>query len=423
MQIEDFDRCTRCGLCEQACPTYRLLHFEPDSPRGRIFLMKEYAEGKAAMSDHLAEHLYKCLGCRACETVCPAGVPYGRLLEYGRHEVETHLPTSAGRRRWRAFRSLAFERLLPNRALFGALLAPAQALQRVPGFARLLASVLPGRLRRLVSMIPEDFDAGAPLCANYAAGGERRARVGLFTGCVMSSLFAQTHAATARVLARNGCEVVVVPSQWCCGALNVHAGEKVHASQMARANIDAFEKANVDAVIVNSAGCGALMKEYPELLRDDAAYAAKAQAFAAKTKDVSEFLAEFGLRPEMGELRMRVTYQDACHLVHGQRIRRQPRELLQAVPGLDYVELREADRCCGAAGVYSLTQPELSEQILDEKLDAIVDSGAQVVATANPGCQMQLQAGLAQRHLRVRVCHVLDLIDLAYRKVEPKTAR
>jgi len=414
MKMEDFELCTRCGLCEQACPTYRLLHFEPDSPRGRIFLMKEYAQGKAPMSEHLAEHLYACLGCRACETVCPAGVPYGRLLEYGREQVETHLHNAPQRNGWRAFRTIAFERLLPNRALFRALMAPAVLLQRLPALRRFIAALLPPRLRRPLQMIPDRLAAAAPLAQKYKAVGERRARVGLFTGCVMNSLFAQTHAATARVLARNGCDVVILPGQWCCGALNLHAGERTHALQMARRNVDVFEKETLDAIIVNSAGCGATMKDYAGLLRDDPAYAARAALFAAKTKDATEFLCELGLRAKMRPLRTRVTYQDACHLAHGQGIRRQPRDLIRSIPELQYVELRNADRCCGAAGVYSLTHPGLAGQILDEKLDAIVDSGAELVVTANPGCQMQLQAGIAQRRLPVRVCHVLDLLDLSY---------
>ncbi|MDQ6779857.1 MAG: heterodisulfide reductase-related iron-sulfur binding cluster [Candidatus Eremiobacteraeota bacterium] len=413
--MEDLDRCTRCGLCEQACPTYRLFQFEPDSPRGRIFLMKELALGNSPVTEHLAEHLYQCLGCRACETVCPAGVPYGRLLEHGRAQVEALLPVSPKRRRWRWFRSLAFERLLPRRGLFQALMAPARLLQALPALKRVIAALLPERARKLMAMIPELGD-GEPLQPEYRAQGERRARVALFSGCVMSALFRQTHAATARVLARNGCDVSFVADAWCCGALNIHAGERTEALRMARHNIAAFEAHAVDAIVVNSAGCGAVMKEYAALLRDDERYRDKAQRFSALVKDANEFLCELGLAQTPSALPKRVTYQDACHLAHGQGIRQQPRALLRSIPQLAFVELPYADRCCGAAGIYSLTHPDISQRILDEKLDSIVDSGAEVVTTSNPGCHMQLLAGITNRRLPITVCHVMELLDGAYRQ-------
>lgn len=421
--MEDLDRCTRCGLCEQACPTYRLFQFEPDSPRGRIFLMKEVALGNAPVTEHLAEHLYQCLGCRACETVCPAGVPYGRLLEHGRAQVEAKLPVSAQRRRWRLFRSLAFERVMPRRGLFQALMAPARFLQAAPVLKRVITALLPQRAGKLMAMIPELGD-GEPLLAEYRAQGQRRARVALFSGCVMSALFRQTHAATARVLARNGCDVVFVAHAWCCGALNIHAGERTEALQMARHNIDVFDAQPVDAIVVNSAGCGAIMKEYAQLLREDERYREKARRFSTLVKDAQEFLCELGLAETPPPFAKRVTYQDACHLAHGQGIRQQPRALLRSIPQLTFVELPHADRCCGAAGVYGLTHPGVSERILDEKLDSIVDSGAEVVTTSNPGCHMQLLAGLAKRRLPVTVCHVMELLDAAYggRATDPARA-
>jgi len=414
--LADLDKCTRCGLCEQACPTYRLLQFEPDSPRGRIFLMKEVAQGRGTVDANLAQHLYACLGCRACETACPSGVPFGRLLEYGRHQVELHGEVSPARKGWRRFRSIAFEHVLPTPWLFKALLGPARLLQAIPGVLQLAQAVpLPTRLRQLVRMIPPVRRAGASIepirpGATYRAHGERRARVGLFVGCVMGSLFSQVHEATIRVLTRNGCEVVVVPGQWCCGALNLHAGERTIAANMARANVAAFGAAPLDAIVVNSAGCGAVMKEYGELVAGDPA----AHELSLLTRDVTEFLAALGLRPGLGPLRTTVTYQDACHLAHGQDVRAQPRMLIEQIPSIQFVELAHADRCCGAAGVYSLTHPHLSSQILAEKLDAVVESGAQVVATTNPGCSMQLLAGLAERGLGTRVCHVVELLDESY---------
>ena len=419
---DDLGRCTRCGLCEQACPTYRELRVEADSPRGRIFLMKKVADGVADIDEHLAEHLYVCLGCRACETACPSGVPYGRLMEYGRYQVEQRGELTPKRRGWRRFRHLAFERLLPNERLFKLMMAPARLLQRLPWLASFAAAIAPGRMRKMLDMIPRNGSgAHGALPETIPAEGERRARVGLFVGCVMGSLFGHVHEALARVLRHNGCEVVIAREQWCCGALNVHAGEREYAKVMARRNIDAFEHANVDAIVLDSAGCGAVMKEYGELLRDDPQYAERAVAFANKVKDASELLFDLGVRTDFGELRKRVTYQDACHLAHAQRIRNQPRVLLKAIPGLDYIELAYADRCCGAAGVYSLTQPAMSAKILAEKLDAIEETNADYLVTGNPGCHMQIQAGMLERGLRTKVKHLVEVLDEAY-AAKPKVS-
>jgi glycolate oxidase iron-sulfur subunit len=413
-ELGDLDKCTRCGLCEQACPTYRLLHFEPDSPRGRVYLMKQVAQGEAAIDDHFSHHLYQCLGCRACETVCPAGVPYGKLLERARFQIEARDDVSRARRGWRRFRSFAFEQILPNPLLFNAALFPALLLQRVPGALNLVQTMpLPKKISQLVQMIPRHqadplrvTDTAPPTSRSTAT----RARVGLFLGCIMRSLFSGVHRATIQVLSQNGCKVIVPHEQWCCGALNVHAGERRFAAQMAQRNILAFARHNLDAIIVNSAGCGAHLKEYPEVLGSSP----QAAEFSSKVRDVTEFLATMQLRPFKQPTRARVTYQDACHLAHAQRIRNQPRELLQQLPGLDYVELPRADQCCGAAGVYSLTHPALSAAILDKKLDDIESSGAAIVATTNPGCTMQLQAGIIQRRMPVRVCHVVELLAEGY---------
>jgi len=412
---DDLSKCTRCGLCEQACPTYRELREEPDSPRGRVFLMKQVADGVADIDEDLAEHLYLCLGCRACETACPSGVPYGRLLEYARFQIEQRGELTPERRGWRRFRRLAFEQLLPNEGLFKLAMAPAQLLQRIPWLATFAAAIAPGRTRKLLDMIPRNGAAthGA-LPEIIPAEGERRARIGLFTGCVMGSLFGHVHESLARVLRHNGCDVVVARGQWCCGALNVHAGEREHAKAMAKRNIDVFERAQVDVIVLDSAGCGAIMKEYGELLRDDPQYAERGAAFALKVKDASELLFDLGVRTDFGTLRKRITYQDACHLAHGQGVRSQPRSLLAQIPGVDYVELANADRCCGAAGVYSLTQPEMSAKILEEKLDAIEDANADYLVTGNPGCHMQIQAGMLERGMRTKVKHLAEVLDEAY---------
>ena len=412
-ELSDLDRCTRCGLCEQACPTYRLDHYEPDSPRGRIFLMKEVGEGRASVDANLAEHLYRCLGCRACETACPSSVPFGKLLELGRYQVELHGELAPERKGWRLIRQLAFERILPTPWLFHLIMLPARMLQALPALRSLLLLLpLPERLRQLILMIPRPDGSAATVRqgALIPAQGERRARVGLFTGCVMGSLFNHVHAATASVLARNGCEVVVVPGQWCCGALNLHAGERSFAAQMARTNIAAFAAQQLDAIVVNSAGCAATMKDYPELLGGDPS----AVRFSAAVKDAGEYLAELGLRPGLQPLRENVTYQDACHLAHAQGVRQAPRSLLRQIPGLEYVELPHADRCCGAAGLYNLTQPTFSERILAEKLDDLASSGSSSIVTTNPGCAMQLQSGLAERRLDVRVYHLMEMLNRSY---------
>jgi len=415
------DACTRCGLCLQACPTYRDLRMEADSPRGRVFLMKRVADGEAPVDATLAEHLYTCLGCRACETACPSGVPFGALLEFGRHEVERAGVVDRERAGWRAFRQIAFDWLLPNRTAFALALAPARWLSRTPAARDALRALPLGtRAKRLLAMLPAAGAAGRTRIPEFtAAQGGRRARVGMFVGCVMGELFGGVHESLVRVLRHNGCDVAAPRGQWCCGALNLHAGERRHARSMARRNIDAFEKADVEAIVVDSAGCGAEMKSYGELLADDKAYSARAAAFAAKVKDASEFLAGIGVREDFGTVKSRVTYQDACHLAHGQRIREDPRALLRAIPGIEYVEMRDADRCCGAAGVYSITHPEMSSRILSEKMACVDATGADTVVVTNPGCHMQLLAGQAMSGRSLRVRHLVEIIDEAYRATEP----
>jgi len=413
---QGFDACTRCGLCLQACPTYRDLGAEADSPRGRIFLMKAVVDGVAEVDANLAEHLSTCLGCRACETACPSGVPFGRLLEYGRSTVEAHGAIDSSRAGWRLFRRIAFEWLLPRRLLFSIAMAPAVWLARHPRMSRALRQLpfMPRRLRALLEMLPDAPNEDASSRASEVAEppGARRARVAIFSGCVMSLLFSHVNAALVRVLRRQGFETVTPAGQWCCGALNLHAGERERALAMARRNIDVFERAAVDAIVVDSAGCGATLKEYGELLEGDPAYAQRAHALASKVKDASEFLCDAGLRTGFRPLQRRVTLQDACHLAHGQRIRRQPRELLRAA-GAQLVEMDGADRCCGAAGVYSLTHPEMAGRILDEKLASVLATGAREVVVTNPGCHMQLLAGLRRRGADVEVRHLVELLDEA----------
>ncbi len=410
--IPELDKCIQCGFCLPHCPTYRLLGVETESPRGRIHLIEAAAQGRIPIDRRFEEHMYVCLGCRACETACPAGVRFGTIIEAARAEIG---PTGSAPARRMTL--LALRHLLPHP---GRLRAGARLLRlyQRSGAGRLARALhlLPRRLAAMDALLPPIPDRlFAPAQEVFPAIGPRRARVGLLSGCVMSILFAGVHEATIRVLQRNGCEVVVPRGQTCCGALNVHNGEREAARAMARRNIDAFLGAGVDAVVINAAGCGAASKEYPILFRGGAARdAERAARYAALCRDVTEFLDELGLRGPLGEVRARVTYQDPCHLAHGQHIRRQPRELLRAIPGVELVEMEGADRCCGSAGIYNLVQPHYARQLLEEKVTAVARTGAAVLVAPNPGCMLQLAAGVRAHGLRMEVCHLVDLLDRAY---------
>ena len=405
--------CVHCGFCLPTCPTFAVLGVEMDSPRGRIRLMKTVWEHRlGADAPGLEDHISKCLDCRACETACPSGVEYGKLVEGARSQIVVARPRSPVER---LIRTAAFEWLLPHRralATFATLSIMAKRL----GMGSLLRATRLGVARRmadLLDLLPDR--ANASTAAAAPARGEGRARVAMLEGCVMGSVFGDTNAATARVLARNGVEVVPTVGQTCCGALHAHAGERGLARDLARRNIAAFEQVNPDAVVVNAAGCGAAMKEYGWLLKDDAAWSARASKFAAKVRDATEFLGDLGMSEPPGTLHAKVAWDDPCHLLHGQKIREQPRALLAAIPGLQVVPLAEADWCCGSAGTYNVTQPDLARSILERKVANIVRTGADTVVTANPGCLMQIQSGLRQAGSNVRVVHLLDLLDEAYR--------
>ena len=406
--------CVHCGFCLPTCPTFAVLGVEMDSPRGRIHLMKTVWEHRlGADSPGLEDHISKCLDCRACETACPSGVEYGKLVEGARSQIVAARPRSALER---LIRVAAFEWLLPHRRALSAFAMFSIAARRL-GVGSLMRATRLGAARRMADLLDllPDRASAAPPASPTPAHGTRRGRVAMLEGCVMGSVFADTNAATARVLARNGVEIVATVGQTCCGALHAHAGERELARDLARKNIAAFEGEAIDAVIVNAAGCGAAMKEYGWLLKDDAAWSARATAFAAKVKDATEFLGDLGMSERPGALRGRVTWDDPCHLLHGQKIREQPRALLAAIPGLDVVPLEEADWCCGSAGTYNVTQPDLARSILERKVANIARTGADTVVTANPGCLMQIQSGLRQAGHKVRVVHLLDLLDEAYR--------
>jgi glycolate oxidase iron-sulfur subunit len=410
-------KCVHCGFCLPSCPTYRTLGVEMDSPRGRIFQIKAVADGKVSPDDpEFRRHMYLCLDCRACETACPSGVQYGQLVEAARAAIQ---PTSE---KERLAKDIVLGRIFPSTLGLEAAGAAmrlyqksgAQSLVRRSGLLKRL-----GTMGKLESLLPpmQGRVLEPPLPRVLPARGPRRFRAAVVAGCVMNQFFRRTNLATARVLAENGGEVVIPRDQGCCGALHVHSGARAQAQDLARRNIAAFERTAADVVIINAAGCGSTLKEYGTLLADDPEWAARAEEFSRKVRDISEFLGDLPLTEPQGELRCRVTYQDACHLAHAQRVRAQPRALLRAIPGLDLVEMEEADGCCGSAGIYNLTNYDLSMQLLDWKMDRVEATGAQIVASANPGCAMQLMAGIRQRGLRMEVAHPVDLLDRAYRGV------
>ncbi len=409
LDIPELYQCVHCGLCLNHCPTYRVTSLEPESPRGRIHLVRAAAEGRIEPNERFGEHIYLCLMCRACETACPSGVQYGRIAEAAREVLGPPGSPLA-----RAVARFAFTTLFPYPRRLRLMFRLLRLYQR-SGLQWLAQRVLPRRLREMDALLPPVPDRFfEPAATVLPALGERRARVAVLSGCVMSLLFGEINEATVRVLRHNGCEVVIPPSQGCCGALNVHNGETRMAKIMARQNIDAFLAANVDTVIVNAAGCGAAMKEYGHLLRDDPGYAAKADRFGKMVKDASEFLAALGVVRPPGRIEMVVTYQDPCHLAHGQRVRAQPRALLAAIPGIRIVEMAGSDRCCGSAGIYNLTHPAMSQELLREKMEAIGQTTAVAVVAPNPGCMLQLQYGARRYGPSVAVFHLMDLLDRAY---------
>ena len=417
LSVEGVNQCVHCGLCLAYCPTFSELGTEMDSPRGRIFLIKSLAEGRVALTDSVVEHLSLCLDCRACETVCPAGVPYGRLIEAAKAEIEHQRPGGFVRR---AFRGLNFGLLLGNPRVLKMAAASLrmyqasglQTLVRKSGLVRLLPGTLPS-WEALLPPLPAAADR-RPLPPLIAAEGARRARVALLSGCVQSIVFGAHNRATARVLARNGCEVVVPEEQGCCGALNAHGGDHARALDMAKRTIEVFERQRTDAIIVNTSGCGAHMKAYGALLGDDPAWAERAARFSASVQDVAEFLAREPLRGPLHSVPMTVTYHDPCHVVHGQKIRTQPRTLLAQIPGLKVIDLKESDWCCGSAGIYNLTQPEMATRLLHRKVQNVLATGAEAVVTANPGCILQIQAGLRAHGSNVPVVHLVEVLDRAY---------
>jgi len=411
---DDYAHCVHCGLCLNQCPTYKLWGLEADSPRGRIRQIVLVDQGRLPLGDSFVKHIDQCLDCRACETACPSGVEYGKLVEAARAQIEQNY-----RRPFfsRLARDFVFRGLLPyprRIALLARLLyvyqrSGLQSLARGTGILRLLG--LADREKLLPPIDGKFFFSN--LGRTYPAEGTRRARVALFAGCIAQVSFSALHEATIRVLTANGCEVVVPSGQTCCGALAAHAGVRDVARSLARINLDVFLAGDFDAVITNAAGCGSTLKEYEHLFAAGAPELEKAHAFRKKMRDVTEFLADLGLSAPLKSTPIRVTYQDSCHLLHGQKVREAPRNLLRSIPGLELAEMAMADYCCGSAGSYNVTETETSLALLAEKMKHARATNAPVIVTANPGCLLQMRAGAEMHGTGQEVVHVMELLDRA----------
>jgi glycolate oxidase iron-sulfur subunit len=411
--------CVHCGFCLPTCPTYTLWGEEMDSPRGRVYLMKSGLEGEP-MTDSMVQHFDACLGCMACVTACPSGVQYDRLIEATRAQVERNHDRKP---RERALRAMIFA-LFPHKRRLRLMRPPLRAYQAT-GLQRLVRRT--GVLERIAPRLAAMADLAPPLTRaerlpdRIPAVGPRRAVVGLLTGCVQGEFFPGVNAATARVLAAEGCDVVVPPTQGCCGALSVHNGREEEAKRYARRTIDVFQAAGVETVVVNAAGCGSSMKEYTDLLSDDPAYAEGAAGFSARVRDVSEFLAGLGPVAERHPLEVSVAYHDACHLGHAQGVRAQPRALLRGIPGLELREIPEAELCCGSAGIWNILFPEPARELGDRKARNVASTGAALLVTANPGCLMQVAAALRRSGAQIGMAHTIEVLDASLRGLPVST--
>ena len=413
---ELINACVHCGFCLPACPTYQSWGEEMDSPRGRIYLMKQVSDG-SPVDDAVVRHIDACLGCMGCVTACPSGVKYDALIEQMLAEIENRR-----RRGWAdgAFRALIFA-LFPyplrlKLALVFQLLYVKSGLRWLVHRLGLIR-LLPKRSAQLEALMPDVTTRllTASLPAFSPAKGERRARVALIAGCVQRVYFPGVNEATIRVLNAEGCDVAVPQGQGCCGALSVHAGREREAQSFARELISRFEKENVDAILVNAAGCGSTLKEYGRLFAHDPVWAGRAAQFAQKIKDVSEFLVALGARAQRHPLRLRVAYHDPCHLAHAQRIRSEPRDLLRAIPGVELCEVPDSDNCCGSAGIYNLLQPDSAREIGARKVERVLSTRAQLLASANPGCTLQIQMMLRERGNSLPAAHPIELLDASLR--------
>lgn len=414
------DSCVHCGFCLSTCPSYRVIGKEMDSPRGRIYLMDAINEGEAPLADSTVQHFDSCLGCYACVTTCPSGVQYDRLIEATRPQINRNIDRPLPQR---LLRNLIFS-LFPYPNRLRLLMRPVklyqttglQQLLRSLGWLQKLSPQLAAMESLMPTLSPQAFED--PLPEQIPAQGKTRYRVGMLLGCVQRLFNPEVNDATARVLTANGCAVIIPKTQGCCGALPHHQGEENQARELARQLIDAFEGTEVDAVLVNASGCGHTLKDYGHLLKDDPAYAEKAAAFSAKVKDVQEFLANVGLTAPLSPLQaepLTLVYQDACHMLHGQKISLQPRQLLRQIPGVSLREPIDAALCCGSAGVYNILQPEVAEELGRQKVTNLLNTGASVIASANIGCFVQISKHLEKQGRIVPVLHPMQLLDMSIR--------
>jgi len=396
--------CIHCGLCLGSCPTYLETGNENDSPRGRIYLMRAVQDERLPLAGTAVRHIDLCLGCRACETACPSGVQYGDLLEQTRDHIERHHTRPLFQQ---FLRRLVIEQLFPFPARFELALLPARWLKRLR-----IEGWLPSFIRDALSLIPETTSATPLPELTPAAPAEKRGQVGFISGCVMSVMFGDTNAASVKLLNRAGYDVVTPPGQSCCGALYAHSGQLEAARRCARENIELFDQLQLDTIVINAAGCGSTLKEYGHLLQHDPQWAERAVAFSGKVKDLTEVLIQSGLPlPASTTMQFPVTYHDACHLAHPQKITAPPRQLIQAVAGDQFVPLPESDVCCGSAGSYNLTEPDMAKRLQKRKTDNILSTGARTVVTTNPGCILQLKAGLAAANAsHIHVLHIADFL-------------
>lgn len=417
------DTCVHCGFCLSTCPSYRVIGKEMDSPRGRIYLMNAINKGEADLAEGTVPHFDSCLGCLACVTTCPSGVQYDKLIAATRPQVERHYPRSLSDR---FFRTLIFS-LFPYPNRLRLLLIPLFLYQKL-GIQKLVRSTgllkkLSPRLAAMESILPEiTLDSFRDKVPDVIpAQGEKRYRVGMILGCVQRLFFSPVNEATVRVLTANGCEVVVPKTQGCCAALPEHQGQREQAKALARQMIDSFEGTGVDFVIINAAGCGHTLKEYGHILEDDPEYREKAKEFAAKVKDAQEFLAQVGLTTKLSPLAdepLTMVYQDACHLLHGQKISVQPRQLLRQIPGVKLREPIDAALCCGSAGVYNMLHPEVADELGQQKVENLLNTGAELIASANPGCSLQIKKHLGLKGKKMNLMHPMELLDYAIRGVK-----
>lgn len=408
----DYDKslaCIHCGLCLASCPTYLETGNENDSPRGRIYLMRAMQDGRLAVAETAVRHVDLCLGCRACEAVCPSGVQYGQLLEATRDHIEQQHERSLWQK---LLRRVAIERVFPFPERLELALVPAKCIR-----ALRLEWLLPRFLRDALALVPENASRVSLPFHSPSIAPTRRGQVGFVSGCVASVLFGETNAASVRLLNRAGFDVITPPAQGCCGALYAHGGNLEQARAAARRNIEAFGQLNVDAIIINAAGCGSTLKEYGHLLADDPAWSERAAAFGRKVKDLVEWLQPFAILNSQFSIsnspsHPRVTYHDACHLAHAQRIEKAPRELVRSIAGSNFVELEESNVCCGSAGSYNLTEPEMAARLQRRKTENILKTGAKIVVTTNPGCLLQIRAGLRKAGADdIEVMHIADYLD------------